>query len=386
MFSPALIGDRAAWSFPFSSLDLDFQRGRATLRGRQLALTSAIAVSNASGGYVQWSDGHLTSIGANLPRISDLGLLIEQGSTNLALHSNDFTNASWTKTTMTAALDQVGPDNVANSASSLLATGTNATALQSVTHASSADVASFWIKRITGTGTISITLDGGSTYTDVTSQINSSGYTLVQKTQTVTNPSLGIKLGTNTDKIAVWCGQLEVGAFATSPIVTTTTSVARNADSVTLTSTAQGAFSTTFPLSAYVKASSSAVTTGASATLFAWSDGTNNNRERMLYGTSNNVGAETAVSGTPNTATTANTAAQGATFAAACTLNTNDGAVALNGGTVGAQATMAQPSGLNTFQLGQLNGSGFLNSYLKRLALFSGQRLANGVLQQVSAN
>src|SRR3972149_3393455 len=52
-----------------------------------------------------------------------LGLLIEGQRTNQILHSRDHTNAAWVKVTMTAAKDQVGEDGVANSASSLQATG-----------------------------------------------------------------------------------------------------------------------------------------------------------------------------------------------------------------------------------------------------------------------
>ena len=44
------------------------------------------------------------------------------------------------------------------------------------------------------------------------------------------NPTVGIKMGTSGDVIDVDCVQDENGAWATSPILTTTAAVTRNAD------------------------------------------------------------------------------------------------------------------------------------------------------------
>src|SRR4029450_7617101 len=99
--------------------------------------TDYLSITRASTGYVTNSDGTLTSFGTNTLRIGNgTGLLVEDARTNLVLRSRDLTNASGTKGNATAALDQTGPDGSANSASSLLATAGNATALQSITDAS----------------------------------------------------------------------------------------------------------------------------------------------------------------------------------------------------------------------------------------------------------
>lgn len=156
------------------------------------------------------------------------GYLAEEARTNLCLQSRDLSNASWTKTSATAAKDQVGIDGSANSASSLTATAGGGSCVQTITQAATNAALSFFIKRITGTGTI--TLQQGATTLDVTASINSSTYTRVELDAAVLNPSIGIVLGTNGDKIAVDMAQFENGAFATSPIPTTTTSVARNVD------------------------------------------------------------------------------------------------------------------------------------------------------------
>lgn len=126
-----------------------------------------------------------------------------------------------------------GLDGIANTASTLTFTAADAIILQSISLASAARCASAYVKRRTGTGTISFTQDGGSTWTDITSQINSSTWSRVEITSTLANPSVGFKGGTLGDEIDVDCVQNEAGAVATSPIVTTTSTVSRNGDSLT---------------------------------------------------------------------------------------------------------------------------------------------------------
>lgn len=131
-------------------------------------------------------------------------------------------------------LTSTGICNQANSCSTVKAFANNATILQQFTMASAARSFSAYVKRKTGTGTISITRDGGSNWTDVTSQINSSTFTRVSILNTsVTNPNCGFKLGTSGDEIIVDCCQDEAGVNASTPIITTTATVTRNADVLT---------------------------------------------------------------------------------------------------------------------------------------------------------
>jgi hypothetical protein len=51
---------------------------------------------------------------------------------------------------------------------------------------------------------------------------------------TVTNPTVGIRLAVSGDAVAMDYGQVEDGAFATSPILTTTASVTRSGDVATM--------------------------------------------------------------------------------------------------------------------------------------------------------
>lgn len=159
-----------------------------------------------------------------------IGFISEGEATNEALYARDFTNAAWSKTNITALLDATGIDAAANSCSTLTATAVNGTVFQSITLASAEFTTSFYVKRKTGTGTISITDDGGSTYTDITSLIDTSDFTRVQITTTQANPSIGFKIDTSGDEIEVDFAQLEELPFASSPIDTTTTAVTRSAD------------------------------------------------------------------------------------------------------------------------------------------------------------
>lgn len=167
---------------------------------------------------------------------SRLGWLIEESRTNEALHSQDLTQSEWSKTNGTAVKDQAGLDGNSNSASSFEATSANATVLQTVSDGTSQQrTYSVYIKRLTGSGNIEITIDGGSTWTDKSGSIDSSDFTRVEVTNTGTNPQFGIRLPTSGDKIAVDISQLEDGSFTTSPIITGGSAVTRSADVADIT-------------------------------------------------------------------------------------------------------------------------------------------------------
>lgn len=150
--------------------------------------------------------------------------------TNLVLWNRDLTNIAWIKTNITATLTQLGIDNIANQASLLTSTLANGTIFQSIT-ASGARSSSAYIKRITGTGRIDFSRDGGATWTNITSLINSTTYTKIAIEGTsITNPSIGFRIVTLGDAIAVDFVQDEDGIDATNPIYTTTAAATRNAD------------------------------------------------------------------------------------------------------------------------------------------------------------
>ena len=155
------------------------------------------------------------------------GLLIEEARTNRILWCRDATQTQWVKTNVTAAKDQTGIDGVANAASSLTATANDGTCIQTITLASGSRTGSVYLKRITGTGNVQVSLDG-TTYSTV--DLSASEWRRIVLSGTVTNPTVGIKLAVSGDAVAMDYGQVEDGAFVTTPILTTTATATRSAD------------------------------------------------------------------------------------------------------------------------------------------------------------
>lgn len=178
-------------------------------------------------------NGLLQTAGTNVKRdghyiAGTKTLLMELPRTNVVIQNRDLTNVAWTKTSCTAAKDQIGLDGAANSASSLLATGANATCLQAIVLGSSARYQSAYLKRITGVGNIDMTMDNGVTWTTVA--LTGAFTKLVIPTQTLANPTVGFRIVTSGDKIAVDFVQNENGVNDSSPIATAAASVARTSD------------------------------------------------------------------------------------------------------------------------------------------------------------
>jgi hypothetical protein len=163
-----------------------------------------------------------------------LGYLNEQGVSCISLWNRDFTNEVWVKPNITAAKDQIGIDGVANSASRITATSSNATVLQSATYINNAFCVYAWVKRLVGSGVVEMTVDNGTTWTAIAV---TAGWTRVAiPRQVLSNPTFGIRIVTNGDSIAVDFFQTIHSLstfFATSPIWTTTAAVTRASDLVT---------------------------------------------------------------------------------------------------------------------------------------------------------
>jgi hypothetical protein len=187
-------------------------------------LSSGLWASVATGVARSMYSGAGTTVG------SYVGYWSEGARTNLCLQSRDL-STTWTALNATLLKDQVGIDGVGNSASSMTATLANGSALQTITEAATLSALSVFIKRITGTGTV--TIQQGASTLEVSASLNSSTYTRIELDATVLNPAIGIVLGTGSDKIAVDMVQFENGASASTPIPTTTVAVSRNADILT---------------------------------------------------------------------------------------------------------------------------------------------------------
>jgi hypothetical protein len=228
-----------------ASLFADFAAGRYWAGRRQSDLNSWLSqisgtFTRASAATYFNSAGLLATAASGAARFDydpvtkvARGFLPEGARTNVVLWNRDLTNAAWTKTSITAALDQTGIDGVAASASSLTATAGNGTCLQAITLASAACYQSAYVKRLTGSGTINMTMDNGSTWTAI---VPTASWTALEiPTQTLANPTVGFRIVTSGDAIAVDYVQNENGAFRSSAIGVTTVAVARAADTLTAT-------------------------------------------------------------------------------------------------------------------------------------------------------
>jgi len=202
------------------------------------------------------SDGVYVNIGANSPTwhgarwdgstpySSDSGgsplsvmpsLYAAPAKTNELTYSNDLTNAAWTASNVTVAKDDTGLTGAANSGCTLTATAGNGTVIHSaITAASGGHLTRWFIKRKTGTGTIEITLDNGTTWQDVTSSIDTSNYNPCFETLTVTNPQIGIRIVTSGDAVYVanaegYTSNTEAQITGLAPIVTAGSTVTTSA-------------------------------------------------------------------------------------------------------------------------------------------------------------
>lgn len=209
-----------------------------------VGVESAPYYHGAGADGVKWFNTN--KAGAAIPEGDLLGAYIDPiARTNNMLYCRDFTNAAWAKTSITATKNQTGTDGLTSGCSLLECTSAGGTILQTITAAAVAASTGFRVKRHTGTGTIEITRDGGSNWTDITSKINGDTFTLCKIENTsVTNPSVGFRMGTVGDKIIVDAGINHTGAeLSPMPIFTTSASVTVNAE--TLTYQTSGNFSDT---------------------------------------------------------------------------------------------------------------------------------------------
>lgn len=258
------------------------------------SLDSRITFTRASSAYRVNASGLLESVATNIPRfdhdmatLAPRGLLIEDARTNECLYASDLTNAAWTKANTTAALTQTGPTGAANSATLLTATAANGTAKQAITSASNtARRFSIYVKRVTGSGGVDLTMDDGTAWTAVTV---TSAWTRVAMGQTLANPTVGIRIQTNTDAVAVAFCQEEAGAFDTSAILTTSATVERAGEicSMTLVDWFNRSEGTMFVEFTPI------FTAAVGGTMASFSDGSSNNRidfNRQAAGTYRLIG------------------------------------------------------------------------------------------------
>lgn len=142
---------------------------------------------------------------------------------NLFLYSQTFGNAAWVSTNNTITTGITDPAS-GTTAQTLTASASNSTFYQTVTLTATANTVSFYVQRVTGTGTINFTLDG-TNFTAISAPTGSWVRYSITATPTAGAKTVGIQIVTSGDAINIAFGQLENRSSATAYNVTTTTAI-----------------------------------------------------------------------------------------------------------------------------------------------------------------
>jgi len=392
-------------------LALDFTTGALDPRVTVARALNTATRVNAS--------GLIEVVNADLPRfdyspttLAPKGLLIEEARTNSLTYSSDLSNGAWNKTNLNTTgtppyVDVATAPDGTDTADKMIentATSVQHQALRSFTGTPSATYTVSIFAKAAGRDRMTVFIGGpsyaatfdlanGTVISGAASRIEDYGngwYRCISTANAnaggafntyfqLNDGSSTFYTGDGTSGIYIWGAQLEAGAFATSYIPTTTTSVTRNADAVSMTGTnfsdwfnqSEGAISVEF--NKPIAASNSSF-----VRIWEMSDGTTSNRMRMM------LGATT----TANYDCTSGSVAAGFMDMGAYSANTNAKMVgAYKTDSFAASQNGASPSTdvsgtiswtLNKLVLGgnATGGGSYLNGYIRKF-MFYPQRLIN---------
>jgi hypothetical protein len=174
---------------------------------------------------------------------------------------------------------------------------------------------------------------------------------------------------------------LELGAFATSVIPTTTTALTRNADVASMTGTNFSSWYSASEGTTYVEAQSPSV----AGTYFYYSLNNGTTNEIRLASASSGSNPTFVVTNTSSSqASIAVTLAAGTAFKAASAYATDSFSSAVNG-TLGTPDTSGTPPTATSLRIGaRSNDTLYVNGYIRRIAFYP-TRLPNATLQGLTA-
>lgn len=194
-------------------------------------ISNLIGREDTSNAYFQELDDDWILFGSTVIRRTDRGLLSEPSRQNMLLYNRDLTQSEWVKINCTAAKDANGVlFDTENTASTLTATDNDATCLQSITLTERRIISSAYVRRVTGSGTIEMTQDGGLTWNTIA--VSGSWQRFNLTSVDLADPEFGFRISISGDEIEVDLAAVEVNgggnAYPTTPIVTNDSVVTRN--------------------------------------------------------------------------------------------------------------------------------------------------------------
>ena len=255
-----------------------------------------LTTSRASSATRVNKNGLVEDVATGVPRLDYTNgscpeLLLEPQRRNLIPYSEDFTQPDWTSgsTATLSASTTLAPDGSLN-AVKVTATANDQDLRDVVTVTSGQTyTVSFWVRRVTGSGVISIVgIELATTPIAVTSEWQRFSVTA---TATSTSGRAYVRLATAGDEIEVWGAQLEDngtlggGDYMTSYIRTSGTAVTRIADAVSGNSSLGSVINSS---EGVFYAEISALADSGGNRRFSLSDGTNTNRVVISYSSTTN--------------------------------------------------------------------------------------------------
>lgn len=354
------------------------------------------------------ANGYIELVNADLPRfdydpvtLSSRGLLIEELRSNLFLQSQAFTVSPWSNVGVGTVVDSsaTGPDNTLSASVLTPTVGGGVSLNQAVTvtavpHTmtafaypngvttisfSSRDNPNLGLASFDLTTGVATVLGGGTSASMVRAP---NGYWRCAVTFT---PTLGASnryrittaTGSGTSSVYLYGAQLEAGAFATSYIPTTTTSLTRNADAVTMTGTNFSSWWVATTGGATAKYIPSTVS--GTRPVLQFDDNTADNIIALRGNTTN---PELYIRATTDQAQIdAGTIAANTNYGLSGAWNTNDCAAAINGGSAVTDTSATIPT-VTQARLGS-DGTNYLNGQLQTVRYWP-QRITNAEIQAFS--
>lgn len=399
-----------------ASLDLDFARNYAAVNGVVGVPSDFLTTTRASDAYADNSAGVWSLFGSGVPRITNKGLLVEESRTNSNRNSACAGALAGTPGTLptnfsnslggTSSREIIGfgtedgidyfdikitANTVGDSWNIIFESATVIDAVNGQTW-----TGSFFVKYIDGDTTVfnlssavvfrgaggALLTTSSTSFTPTTSwQRPSKAFTATDASTAKVTNQIGSGAASKTGYITLRIGwpQLELDAFATSPIRTTNAAATRAADAITtaLAGTSEGAV--------VIHARTAPGVGTTNQVLLCHDDGTNQNRW-IIYRRSadRKILCEVSVGGVNQATLVLDAVADDTAFKVGLSWKAADFVAVLNGGVAQTAGSGSVPSGLTTLRHGASSGGLQWNGRILRESILGAYQSA-AQLQSVTA-